>query len=293
MGQEDQSRNNENSVATEANASCDDVSNVNPASVEPINPVNVSSRRNISLWKIVPSTITITGFCFGLTAINLALFRKWEHAVLCIFIAAILDAFDGMAARFLGQSSKFGAELDSLSDLVCFGVAPGLLIFLKILNHLDNFGWACCLFFTICCALRLARFNTAAFDNEKIEPQPEWTKGYFTGTPSPAGAIIALLPFILFFSTNYSCFLDEYFAAFCILSAGILMVSRVKNFSSKMIKISKGYTPIAILCATLIIICLITEVWMTILILVSSYVVLIPYAAYLYSEKERQMQQNQ
>ncbi|MDR2067491.1 MAG: CDP-alcohol phosphatidyltransferase family protein, partial [Holosporaceae bacterium] len=106
-------------------------------------------RKSATLAKFLPSTITISALCFGLTSIRLALFYSWELAVLCIFVAALLDALDGKIARLLGQSSQFGAELDSLSDLVCFGVAPSIILFLKSVHMLGSAGWGACMFFSV------------------------------------------------------------------------------------------------------------------------------------------------
>jgi CDP-diacylglycerol--serine O-phosphatidyltransferase len=244
-----------------------------------------STRRNGSLVKMLPSTITISSFCFGLTAIRFALFHKWELAVLCVFISALLDAFDGKVARLLGQSSQFGAELDSLSDLVCFGVAPSILLFLKTMYFMEGIGWGICMFFTVCCALRLARFNTVQILNE---PKPEWHKKYFTGVPAPAGAILALFPLILFFSTGNDYFLTPWFVSFCIITSGILMISTIKNFSSKMIEIRNGLVSPELLVISFIVICLISSLWTTLSILICLYVIAIPYGAHQYAKSEKE-----
>jgi CDP-diacylglycerol--serine O-phosphatidyltransferase len=102
------------------------------------------------LIRFLPSTFTISAFCFGLTSVRFSLFHKWEHAVTCVLVAALLDALDGKVARLLGQSSRFGAELDSLSDLVCFGVAPSIVLFLMSAQAYGRVGWSACMFYTIC-----------------------------------------------------------------------------------------------------------------------------------------------
>ncbi|MDR1334592.1 MAG: phosphatidylcholine/phosphatidylserine synthase [Holosporaceae bacterium] len=238
-------------------------------------------RKSSALAKFLPSTITISAFCFGLTSIRLALFYSWELAVLCIFVAAMLDALDGKIARLLGQSSQFGAELDSLSDLVCFGVAPSVILFLKSVHLLGSAGWGACMFFSICCGLRLARFNAARLSSE---PVPEWAKKYFSGVPAPAGAAIAMLPLALFFETGCYMFLNPMFVTCCLLVSGALMISTLKTFSSKMIEIANGFTVVALLSISLLIICLITEIWLTISTLILIYLLSIPYGSYKYSK---------
>ena len=249
----------------------------------------VDVRQKGSIMKMLPNIITIASFCFGLTAIRFALFQKWEIAVACVLISALPDAFDGRVARMIGHSSQFGAELDSLSDLVCFGVAPAMLLFLRVIYRLEGFGWGICMFFAVCCALRLARFNAVQILNE---PQPDWMKKYFTGVPAPAGAIIALFPMILYFTTDNIAFLSPFFVSVCALFSGIMMISRVRSFSSKMIEFKEGFASPELVIMTLIIICLITAPWITLSVLTSVYIAMIPYGAYCYKRKKvSEMQQ--
>lgn len=244
----------------------------------------IAPKKSASFMKILPNIVTITAFCFGLSSIRFALFHKWEMAVLCIFASALLDAFDGRVARFLGQSSRFGAELDSLSDLVCFGVAPAMILFLKTMYVAGNAGWAICMFFAVCCTLRLARFNATQMG---VEEPSEWKKKYFVGIPAPAGAILGLFPMILFFATDSELFLSAPFVAFCMLASGFLMISTVKNFSSKMIVINNGFASPELLIASLIVICLITALWQTLTVLICFYVAIIPYGTYRYAKTEK------
>ncbi len=242
-------------------------------------------KKGASFIKILPHIVTITAFCFGLSAIRFGLFHKWEMAVLCIFAAALLDAFDGRVARFLGQSSQFGAELDSLSDLVCFGVAPSMLLFLKTMYLVGNAGWAVCMFFSVCCALRLARFNVTQIFNEQ---KPECKRKYFVGIPAPAGAIFALFPMILFFATGIEVFLSSFFVVCCMLISGILMISTIKTFSSKMIVVKNRFASPELLIASLVVICLITALWQTLTVFIFLYIVTIPYGAYRYAKAEKE-----
>jgi CDP-diacylglycerol--serine O-phosphatidyltransferase len=245
---------------------------------------SASPKKGIVLVKFLPSTITISAFCVGLTSIRFALFHRWEMAVLCIFVAALLDALDGKVARLFGQSSLFGAQLDSLSDLVCFGVAPSIILYLKSIYLLESIGWGVCMFFTVCCALRLARFNA---DLTLDEDKPEWEKKYFKGVPAPAGAVLAIFPIVLFFQTNNYIFLHPGFVSGCLLISGILMISTIRTFSSKMIIISSSSAVIALLAISLFIICLITETWLTLVILITIYLLLIPYGIYEYAQTKK------
>jgi CDP-diacylglycerol--serine O-phosphatidyltransferase len=243
-----------------------------------------SSKKGAVLIRFLPSTITISAFCVGLTSIQLALFHRWELAAICIFVSALLDALDGKVARLFGQSSQFGAQLDSLSDLVCFGVTPAIILFLKSVYLLGGVGWGVCMFFTVCCALRLARFNADMLRNED---KPEWEKKYFKGVPAPAGAILAISPLVFFFQTNDYIFLNPEFISCCLAASGILMISSIRTFSSKMIEINNGSALIALLVISFFIICLITKVWLTLTILITFYVLLIPYGAYEYARTKK------
>lgn len=236
----------------------------------------------VSITRMLPSAITISAFCFGLTAMRFALFHKWELAVLCVFVSALLDSFDGRVARILGQSSQFGAELDSLSDLVCFGVAPSMILFLKAVYFMNGFGWGVCMFFAVCCALRLARFNALL-----NVPKHDWQRKYFDGIPAPAGAILALFPMILYFSTGCEVFLNSWLIAFFMAFSGVFMISTVKTLSSKMIQIKNVFASPELIILSLIIICLITELWKTLSLLVFLYICMIPVGAYYYAREEK------
>lgn len=242
------------------------------------------ARGKRSFIKFLPSTITITGFCFGLTSIRFALFQQWEYAVLCVFISALLDAFDGRVARAIGQSSQLGAELDSLSDLVCFGVAPAVVLFLRTMYLFGGLGWAVCMFFTVCCAIRLARFNAALLEDHDAE---DWEKKFFTGVPAPAGAMIALLPLTLFFQTDKFMFLNPGFVAVCLMLAGVMMISTLRTFSSKMVQINNGSAVMGLIVIALCVICLITDVWLTLSLFTICYIIAIPFGVFDYGKRKK------
>lgn len=244
-------------------------------------------KKNKKILKLLPSAVTVTAFCFGLTAIKFAFFQGWNNAVMCVFAAALLDAFDGKVARMLGQSSQFGAELDSLSDLVCFGVAPAVILFLSVMYQFGSIGWGVCMFYTACCALRLARFNAAKIEDA---PEPGWMKKFFNGVPAPAGAILALSPLIFFYAAGeksfMSCYLvNKWFVACVLLASGSLMISTIKTFSSKMVELGNTTAITAMMVMVLFAICLITQLWLTLSLLVLAYIVSIPIGACEYSKR--------
>lgn len=165
----------------------------------PFEPERVESRRArfkpIPFRLIAPNVITLLALCLGLTAMRLVVEGKLETATICILIAAALDGVDGRLARMLKGTSRFGAELDSLSDFVNFGVATGYVLWIFVLHDLRSFGWIIVLTLACAMALRLARFNVMIDDPSR----PEWQKNFFVGMPAPAGAITAMLPLYLHF----------------------------------------------------------------------------------------------
>src|SRR5260221_9179170 len=152
--------------------------------------------RGFSVNRLIPNVLTLAALCSGLTAIRFALQGEFRLAVIAVIVAAIFDALDGRVARRLGVASRFGAELDSLSDFLCFGVTPALVLYMSSLTGAGALGWIVTLMFPMCSALRLARFNTALVSDI---PPPVWTGSYFTGVPAPAGALLALMPLMVSF----------------------------------------------------------------------------------------------
>ena len=197
----------------------------------PFDPDRQAARRRrfraIPIRILVPNLITLLALCAGLTAIRLAFEDKLEWALAGIVLAAALDGIDGRVARLIKGQSRFGAELDSLTDFVNFGCAPGLILYHWALHDYGNVGWIAAMVFAICGALRLARFNVMIDDPNK----PAWTGNFFTGVPAPAGAIVVLLPLYLnllgLFKAPASLVL-----VYTLVIAG-LMVSRLPVFSGK------------------------------------------------------------
>ena len=185
--------------------------------------------------KMIPHIITVSAMCVGLTAIRFGLDGKWEFAVGAIVIAGALDALDGRMARLLNVTSEFGAVLDSLSDFVCFGVAPAMVLFFWSLQELGGVGWGLTLFFPVCCALRLARFNSM---DGKLPP---YAYNYFSGAPAPAGAGLCLLPMILSFAFHLDLAIYPFVPAVWISLVALLMVSQIPTYSFKSIKIPNRF----------------------------------------------------
>jgi CDP-diacylglycerol---serine O-phosphatidyltransferase len=188
---------------------------------------------------ILPNAITLIGVCIGLTSIKFAIDGKFTIAVIAVLFAGLMDALDGRIARLIKGTSKMGKELDSLGDVISFGVAPALIMYFWNLQYLEKLGWFVCLIYVVCVALRLARFNISS------EEEPSWKDNFFEGMPSPAGGIIVLTPLVLSFSglekyllkINYDLLVP---ASFIIVS--ILLISTIPTYSFKKIVIPRSMT---------------------------------------------------
>lgn len=201
----------------------------------PFEPEHVESRRArfrpIPFRLIAPNLVTLLALCLGLTAMRLVVDGKLEMATVCILVAAALDGVDGRLARMLKGTSRFGAELDSLSDFVNFGVATGFVLWIFVLHDLKSVGWIVVLTLACAMALRLARFNVMIDDPNR----PEWQKDFFVGMPAPAGAITAMLPLYLQF---VGVPVQDYGApvvALYILFIAFLTISRIPCYAGKTI----------------------------------------------------------
>ena len=186
---------------------------------------------DLSIAKLVPSILTLLGLFCGATAIRFALAQDWRHAVVAIIAAMVFDMLDGRAARMFGADTRFGAQLDSLVDLVSFGVAPGVIVFMWSLHGMGEAGWIATLIFCACSAIRLARFNiqsASARDEGATQANP-----YFTGLPMPAAAFLAVMPMLLSFQVGDRFVRDPAVASIVIVLASALMVSRLPTPSIK------------------------------------------------------------
>lgn len=182
----------------------------------------------LSVNRMVPNILTLLALCAGMTAIRFALNDNFQGAVYAIIVAGVLDGLDGRVARLLKATSHFGAELDSLSDFISFGVAPAAVMYLWTMSALHSVGWAIVLFFAVCCALRLARFNTQL----SAEPTPV-SAGFFTGVPAPGGAGLVLMPLYASFEWGDWIARSPYVGAVWIAGMALLMVSRIPTLSLK------------------------------------------------------------
>src|SRR3982750_3959107 len=199
-------------------------------------PLRQRSQRGLPLRAVAPNAVTALALCFGLTGIRYAISASsglpgtagdWEIAVTMIMIAGVLDGLDGTIARMMRGESRFGAELDSLSDAISFGVSPALILFLWSLHGVPRLGWAVALVYALFCALRLARFN-AAIDHTH---QPHKSAGYLTGVPAPAGAALAMVPMYLWLSTEEPIFRSPFVVAPWVAFVALLMVSSLATWS--------------------------------------------------------------
>lgn len=191
-----------------------------------------NKRRRISripMRMIAPNLVTLLALCSGLTGMRMALEGRMELAVAAILVAGVLDALDGRVARLLKSTSRFGAELDSLTDFVNFGVAPAIILYSWILKDAGSIGWIAALIYSICMVLRLARFN-ALLDAKDI---PAWQSNFFTGVPAPAGAMVVSLPLLLHFIGVPVIEYGAPFAVIYTIMTGLLIVSRIPTFSGK------------------------------------------------------------
>jgi len=186
---------------------------------------------------ILPNAITLIGVCIGLSSIKFALDSKYEIAIIAIIFAALIDGLDGRIARLIKGTSKVGKELDSLTDVISFGVAPAFVMYFWSLNNLGKFGWLLCLIYVVCVALRLARFNVHS--NEEAS----WKDNFFEGVPSPAGGILVLMPLIYslselkFLNINYNFIVPVFFVL-----VSLLLISKVPTYSLKKIVVPRAMT---------------------------------------------------
>lgn len=227
----------------------------------------------VPLRMVLPNMVTLLALCSGLTAIRLALEGRLELALIAILLAAFLDALDGRLARMLKGTSRFGAELDSLTDFVNFGVAPALILYQSSLSALGNLGWIAALLYAICAGLRLARFN-AALDVESSEHSVH----FFVGVPAPAGALAALLP--IYFALLGGRWLTELpiLVAIYIMVIGLCMVSSLPTFSFKRVGARlpmDSVLPLMVACAAFIAM-LVAFTWQALIVLSLIYLALLP-----------------
>jgi CDP-diacylglycerol--serine O-phosphatidyltransferase len=225
---------------------------------------------SVPLRQLLPNLVTIIGLCAGLTSIRSILLGQYDMAVILIAVAAVMDALDGLIARRLSAASTFGAEIDSLSDFLCFGVAPGLLVYQFALADVHGVGWVFVLVYTVCACLRLARFN---INRDAI--LPETTRPHFVGVPAPGAALLALLPVILF-KLGFTIVRDApILCGVNIGLIGVLMVSPNATPSSKANKIPRDKAVCVLIGVAVIAGLAVTRFWLLTAVLGAAYLLVI------------------
>ena len=234
---------------------------------------------------ILPNAITIIGVCIGLTSIKFALDGKFTHAIVAILFAGLMDALDGRIARLIKGTSKMGKELDSLGDVISFGVAPAFIMYFWSLQYLDKLGWFVCLIYVICVALRLARFNISS------EEESSWKDNFFEGVPAPAGGILVLMPLVLsfsglgdiFFKINYDLIVPLFF-----IVVSILLISTVPTYSFKRIVIPRAMTKFLLFGIVLFFGALLVYTFKVLVVSIFLYLCLIPVSYFYYKKMKKE-----
>ena len=235
---------------------------------------------------ILPNMLTLIGVCIGLTSIRFALDEKFELAIIAIIFAALIDGLDGRIARLIKGTSKVGKELDSLTDMISFGVAPAFIMYFWKLNTLGRFGWLLCLVYVICVALRLARFNINS------SHQPSWKDNFFEGVPSPAGAILVLTPLIVslsgldLFQFDYMMIVPIFF-----IITSFLLISKFPSYSFKKIVIPRRTTIFLLFSIVLFFGLLLIYTFDVIAISVGIYLLLLP-ISFIHFQKIKKQHEN-
>jgi len=244
----------------------------------------VAEKKNARV--ILPNMLTLIGVCIGLTSIRFALDERFELAIIAIIFAALIDGLDGRIARLIKGTSKVGKELDSLTDMISFGVAPAFVMYFWNLNSLGRFGWLLCLVYVICVALRLARFNINS------SQEPSWKDNFFEGVPSPAGGILVLTPLIIslsgfdYFQLNYNTIVPIFF-----IVTSFLLISKFPTYSFKKIVIPRRTTIFLLFGIVLFFGLLLIYTFNVIALSAMIYVLLLP-ISYLHFQKIKKKHEN-
>ena len=234
-------------------------------SVKPKRPL-----RDVGFAWMLPNLLTISALLCGLSAIRFAFQDRWEAAVLMVAVAGVLDALDGRMARILKVSSDFGAQLDSLSDMVVFGVVPSIMLYLWVLEDGGRIAWTACMFYTACCGLRLARFNS------ELHETPQWAANYFVGVPSPAAAFLAMVPLVASFRFDWPVLQSWPEVAIWLVLVGAGAISTIPTFAGKKMKFPRTAALPMMALFALVGAVLFSRPWETWVVLSVLYIGLIP-----------------
>jgi CDP-diacylglycerol--serine O-phosphatidyltransferase len=231
---------------------------------------------------LLPNILTLGGVCLGISSIKFSIDGNYNLAVTLILFAAILDALDGRIARLIKGTSEFGKELDSLTDFVSFGIAPVFVLYFWELSNYGKLGWAITLIYSVCCVLRLARFNLT-----KVDENQEWKKNFFEGIPSPAGGLLILMPLIYDLTDLNIGFNIKILTPYLTIAIAILLVSKIPTLALKKISISPKTTVFLLLSIGIIIIALLFYTLKTLLVFGIIYLLSIPVSIIIYKNQNK------
>ena len=231
---------------------------------------------------LLPNILTLGGVCLGISSIKFSIDGNYNLAVTLILFAAILDALDGRIARLIKGTSEFGKELDSLTDFVSFGIAPAFVLYFWELSNYGKLGWAITLIYSVCCVLRLARFNLT-----KVDENQEWKKNFFEGIPSPAGGLLILMPLIYDLTDLNIGFNIKILTPYLTIAIAILLVSKIPTLALKKISISPKTTVFLLLSIGIIIIALLFYTLKTLLVFGIIYLLSIPVSIIIYNNQNK------
>jgi CDP-diacylglycerol--serine O-phosphatidyltransferase len=245
--------------------------------------IETEEARGIAFRAMLPNAVTALALCFGLTGVSFAIGGEWEKALGSVVFAGVLDGMDGRIARLLRAQSRFGAELDSLSDNVAFGTAPALILFMWSLQLAPWFGWIAALALAVSCALRLARFNARIDTSE----QPHKSAGFNTGVPAPVGAGLAFVPMFLWLITGNDIFRQWQLVMVWTVLVAALMISSLPTYSWSSLRIRSGWRLFAIAGVGLLGAALVRAPWHTLLAVSLLYLGTVPFSMAAYGRVKR------
>jgi CDP-diacylglycerol---serine O-phosphatidyltransferase len=234
---------------------------------------------------LLPNILTLAGVCLGISSIKFAIDGNYTLAVTFILLASILDALDGRIARLIKGTSEFGKELDSLTDFVSFGIAPVFILYFWELKNYGKLGWAIALIYSVCCVIRLARFNLT-----KVDKDQEWKINFFEGIPSPAGGLLILMPLIYELTELNISFNFKNLTPYLTVLIAFLLVSKLPTLSLKKISIPPKVTVFILLMIGTIFISLLFYTFETLLCFGAIYLISIPISFFVYRNKKNTLE---
>ena len=230
----------------------------------------------LTVNRLIPNALTLLALCAGMTAIRLAFLERWELAIAAVLVAMVADALDGRIARLMNATSEFGAQLDSLADVINFGVTPAIMVYLWALGDAGGLGWALVLVFVMASALRLARFNVALDDDK---PVPSWASRFFTGVPAPGGAGLVLVPMVMSFELGDEVLASPVLNGVMLAAVAALMVSKVPTFSAKQFRVRQSYVGLVLVGVGAFVAFLVSTPWVTLSLAGVAYAISIAVSA--------------